>query len=45
MTGEKQNKMNYLKSSMGIGCILLYILLISIPTPDGLPLPDKKLWP
>lgn len=42
MTGEKQNKMNYLKLSMGIGCILLYILLISIPTPAGLTITGQK---
>ena len=42
MATNEQGKINYLKLGMGIVCIALYVVLISLPTPAGLPPAGQK---
>lgn len=42
MADNNRGKINYLKLWTGLGCIGLYILLTSLPTPDGLPVNGQK---
>src|SRR5665647_120921 len=42
MDDNKPEKKNYKKLFIGLGCIALYILLASLPTPAGLPVTGQK---
>lgn len=42
MANEKNGKTNYTKLIMAISCIALYIFLINLPTPVGLPITGQK---
>ena len=42
MANESNGKVNYTKLIMAICCIALYIILINLPTPAGLPVTGQK---